>query len=467
MKKLISILALVSVIIPIFILGVKPVVSENKTYATADVIEINKQVIAVVPNGTGVETLLITPDNEIKKLAEAVSDGSGIEPQGVYARMEGSQPIAYVAAGTAVQKYDISSPNWPALLKSIDSPLGYTRDITGRDNTNLILIAGDKGVKELETIELAPIREIWKGTVYGIDTNAKGEVVLNGYNKAVTLGRNGAARFIANLKHKQPAITKPYITSEGIGFAAGDQGVKKIGADVEFASPSGFGYSVDAIDGDNYIYFVNGWGVYKLDKNLNQIDFQTINLIDGWALGLKVFTAYGKTKILVLASDRIYLLDDNLEILDIYTYQPMRNLKTISVDDDASKLSIASKASPAGQSLSVRVSKAPVRAGERVKVYVTGFYPGEPLTIEVGSKLNSPDSQGNITPNPKNLIERTVADGNGNVVFEHIVIPEQKSYPVMINLRVFGQSSRLTYSSAVRVEEPEPEVVPEPKIANL
>jgi len=450
MKKIISILSLVSVIIPSFLLGVKPAVSDNKTYNSADVIEINKQVIAVAPNGSGVETLLITRDNEIRKLAEAVPAGAGIKPQGVYTRMEQGQAIAYVAAGAAIQKYNISSPTWPALVKSVDSAVGYAHDITGRDNTSLILVAGDQGVKEMETRELAPIREIWKGESYGIDINANGKIVLNTYNKALTLHRNGAAEFVANLKHNQPALTKPYITSGGAGFAAGDQGVKKIGANVEFASPSGFGYSVDALEQDDYIYFVNGWGVYKLDKNLNEIEFQTINLIDGWARGIKVFKAYGKTKILVLASDRIYLLNDSLEILDIYTYQPMRNLKTISIDDDPAQLKMAAKASPSDQPLAVRVSKAPVMPGERIKVYVTGFYPGEPLILEVGS-----------------LTERTVADGNGNVVFEHIVIPEQKSYPVMINVRVFGQNSKLNYSTAVRVEEPEPEIAPEPEIVDL
>ncbi|MFH1713449.1 MAG: hypothetical protein ABH896_04700 [Candidatus Jacksonbacteria bacterium] len=466
MKKIISLLTLASVIIPISVLTVKPVNSTAKTYGFADVIEISGQTVAVVPNGSGIETLSITSDNKIKKLAEAVPGGNGIKPQSAYVKIENGKAVAYVAAGAAVQKYDISSPSWPALIKSIDSPVGFTRDIAGKSGTSLILIAGDKGVKEMETNGLSPIRDVWNGTAYGVDVNDAGKMVINSYDKGVTLNPNGSAEFVVNLKHAQPALKKPFITPSGTGFVADDNGVKKIGAEVVFASPSGFGFSIDA-DSEGYLYFVNGWGVYKLDKNLNQIDFQTINLVAGWAQGIKVFQSNGKTKILVLASDRIYLLDENLSILDTYTYQPMRNLKTIGIDDDPAKLQIAAKASPADQPLSVRVSKAPVKPGDIIKVYATGFYSGEPLTLEVGAQVNPPDPQGNIIINKDNLTEKSVADGNGNQVFEHIIIPEQKTYPIMINIRVFGQNSKRQYSLALRVEKPEPPKPVKPEIVNL
>ena len=466
MKKIISLLMLTSVIIPISVLTVKQANSTAKIYSSADVIEISGQTIAVVPNGSGIETLSITPDNKIKKLAEAVPGGNGIEPQSAYVKIENGKAVAYVAAGAALQKYDITSPTWPALIKSIDSPVGFTRDIAGKPGTSLILIAGDKGVKEMETNNLSPIRDVWNGTVYGIDINDAGKIAVNSYNKGITLNPNGSAEFAVDLKHAQPALKKPYITPSGTGFAADDSGVKKIGAQVVFASPSGFGFSIDA-DSEGFLYFVNGWGVYKLDKNLNQLDFQTINLIAGWARGVKVFEAGGKTKILVLASDRIYLLDDSLSILDTYTYQPMRNLKTIGIDDNPEELQVAAKTSPANQPLTVRVSQAPVKPGNIIKVYATGFYSGEPLTLEIGAQVNPPDPQGNIIINKENLTEKSVADGNGNQVFEHIIIPEQKTYPIMINARVFGQNSKRQYSVAFNVEQPEPPKPVEPEIVDF
>jgi len=467
LNKFLAITALLLLIIPVSLLRVKLVKSETKTYQSADVAQIGSDIIATVTNGSGLETLLITRGNKIKKLAEAVPNSSGARTENVLTRQEGEKTIAYVAAGPILQKYDISRPAWPVLMESIDSPVGYARDVSAKPKTNLLIIAGDKGAKELETNTLTTIRDIWNATTYGIDISPDGKTVLNTYNKAVVLNRNNVAKYLANLKHAGPISKKPYITPAGTGFAADENGVKKVGTDITFTSPSGFGYSLDA-DYAGYIYFVNGWGVYKLDKNLNQINFQTINLIGGWARGVKVFTNQnGYTRILVLATDRIYLLSAGLEILDIYSYQPMRNLKNIEIDDNPAELKIASKASPAGQPLRVRVSKAPVVSGDHIKIYATGYYSGEPLALELGKNLNSPRADGTIILNTENLIAKTVADGNGNVVFEHIIIPEQKSYPTMINARVYGKYSKKHYTSAIRVNAPKPEEPEEVKIETL
>lgn len=452
MKKILGIMLVSMSIISVSAFAVKQTArSETKVYATGDVVEINGETIAVVANGTSLEFIAVTAQNELTKLSEAIPRGDGIEPQSVIVKSENGKPVAYVAAGAAIQKYDLRDPRWPALMSSVDSPIGYARDIASRETGNLILIAADKGVHEFEGTTLNRIRELSFGTAYGVSINEAGDVVVNGSKEALVVMRNGMAEFATPVTHGEPKTARPYITSSGTGFVSDDQGVKKLGSSAMFKNPSGFGYSLDA-EG-SIIYFANGWGVYALDGSLAELDFQTINMEGGWARGVKSFSAHGKQMILVFASDRIYLLNNSLNILDVYEYQPMRNVKTLSLANDPTG-HVAASMSPARQPLSVRVSKAPVKPKEIIRVYATGYYPGEPLVLEAGAVINSPDQIGNIVINSKNFIERSVADGSGNHVFEHIVIQEQSSYPTMINVRVFGENSKLHYSVALQVETP-------------
>ncbi len=464
MKKIISLLTIVS-IIALTGVGVKQnAESATRIYTNAGVLDVNGKTIAVVANGASVETLSITSDNHIVKLAEAIATGNGIEPQAVYTRIENGKPIAYVAAGAAIQKYDISSPSWPSLVSSVDSPLGFTRGITGRSGVPLIIAGGDRGVAEFESTTIMKTRDLWKGTAYGVDANDNGEIVINGFNTAAVLDRNNAPVFTGTVLHSEPVAAVSYISPSGTGFVADDTGVKKLGAQVKFQSQSGFGYTVDSID-DGFVYFANGWGVYKLGSDLQQINFQTINQIGGWARGVKVFRAYGKTRVLVLASDRVYLLDDNLLILDTYQYVPMQNVKTMSIDKPAQLQ--ASSITLGDQALHVSVSKAPVQPGDIIKVFAVGYFPGEQLILEAGPTVYPPDAFGVIVPNSKNLIERSITDGNGNQVFEHIVIPEQSNYPMMINVRVYGVNSHKQGSVALQVQAPTPVAPKEPEITNL
>lgn len=462
MKKILAMMLVALSIISVAAFTVKQTAnSETKVYAHGDVAEINGETIAVVANGTSLEFIAVSAKNELVKISEAIPRGDGVGPQSVIVKLENGKPVAYVAAGAAIQKYDLRDPHWPSLLLSIDSPIGYVRDIAARETGNLFLVAGDKGVHEFEGTNFNRIRELSMSTAYGIAINDEGDAVVNGSKEAVVITRNGSAQFATSASHSEPKTARPHITSSGTGFVADDSGVKKLGSGAIFKSPSGFGYSLDT-EGDT-IYFVNGWGVYALDGALQERDFQTINMVGGWARGVKAFSANGKNLVLVFASDRIYLLDDALTILDIYQYEPMRNVKTLALDTDPTGVTAAS-VSPARQPLSVRVSKAPAKPGDIIRAYATGYYPGEPLVLEAGATVNAPDALGAIAVNTKNFIERSVADGSGNHVFEHVVIPEQTSYPVMINVRVFGENSRLHYSVALQVETP---VSPAPVVPSV
>jgi len=465
MKKILSLLLISMSIISVSGFIVKQSASsETRVYKSGDVLQINGETIAVVANGTSLELITVNADNKLKKISEAIPRGDGIEPQSVVVKSEGGRAVAYVASGAAIQKYDLRDPYWPSLLLSVDSPIGYARDIDARETGNLFLIAGDKGVYEFEGTNFNKIRELWKSTAYGVKINEQGDVAVNGSEEALVIAHDGSAQFVTPVSHNDPKTAHPHITSSGTGFIGDDGGVRKLGSSAIFKNNSGFGYSLDA-EGDT-IYFANGWGVYALNGALEELNFQTINTIGGWARGVKSFSANGKRLILVFASDRIYLLDDGLAVLDVYQYQPMKNVKTLALDSDPTG-SEAARKSPPRQPLSARVSKAPVAPGEIIRVYATGYYPGEPLILEAGSVINSPDQLGNIVVNNKNFVERTVADGSGNQVFEHVVIQEQASYPMMINIRVAGENSKLHYSVALQVQSPTPPAPVPPSITTL
>ena len=80
---------------------------------------------------------------------------------------------------------------------------------------------------------------------------------------------------------------------------------------------------MSGIDSEPYVYGVNGWGVYKLGKQkLELADFTSINERGGWATNVSAFPTSSGIRVVVTAKQQVYLLDENLHILDTYTYQP-------------------------------------------------------------------------------------------------------------------------------------------------
>jgi len=152
-------------------------------YKAADFAVINDRQIVVTANQNGLEILEIK-DNVWRKLGEAKLLQVKSQPNGLLVRQEADGYYAYLAAGTEVFRFEITSLTWPVLLTKQN--LGSTvYDIAARPNHQTIIIAGAFGLKQLENKHLGTIRNLWQNPVYGLSINPAGNLVANGLNEVL------------------------------------------------------------------------------------------------------------------------------------------------------------------------------------------------------------------------------------------------------------------------------------------
>ncbi|HLC95048.1 MAG TPA: hypothetical protein VJH89_01045, partial [Patescibacteria group bacterium] len=157
-------------------------------------------------------------------------------------------------------------------------------------------------------------------------------------------------------------------------------------------------------------------------------------------------------RVVVTAKQQVYLLDEHLNILDTYTYQPYPSTSGVVVSQADSQIE-----SPKGKALSAWVSSHDVRYNTFFSAYGSGFWPGEEVTAEFGPyhPVQYPQTPSKIYPNPDNASEIGWADANGNVKVANIYV---KEFPLMrtdisnvMQVTLYGKQSGLTYSTNINV----------------
>lgn len=422
----------------------------QRVYKSLDAVEIAGRTIMVASNSQGMETFQITA-NRIKKLGEAQAVITG-ETAGLYARQEKDGFYAYVAAGKELHKYNIKSAEWPSLNKSIKTD--YTLyDISGRPDVSTILVAGESGVQEFETGNLGLVRKIVNAPSYGVYATSDRRSIVATRDNTIVFDAHFRPQFgdEITIDIRQTGANKPYGDNHKRSYVMTNSALKKVGTQLEFPNQSGYGYSVAGLDDYEYIFASNGQGVYKFNKALVMENYNALGKNGAWCRGLKVVKIQDKIRVLVAADDRIYLTDENLNVLDVYSYEAPKNLRPgPSFGTSPQDIKIAAKKSIPGLALQVRTNTAQARALDKITVYASGYWPGEPLTIEAGPYTSS---FANL-PDARNKTDRTLADAYGNAIAYNIRLPEYKTYPKTINVRVIGKNSKLSYATTMKVLEP-------------
>ncbi len=176
------------------------------------------------------------------------------------------------------------------------------------------------------------------------------------------------------------------------------------------------GFDIQASGHTNYVYFSNGVGVVKLDKEMKLIDYAwTGNLggYAGWAMGLKVVHNNGD-KIVVFNNTNILVLDDKLD-----------KIASISSTEEADEYPV--------ENLYLRLDKPQAAANSSLSLTGGGFLPQEQLNISFDGK------------------QQVIAYSDNNGRFSAIVkVPE--TMPGAYDIKVEGAKSKLHYSISFQVQ---------------
>ena len=369
--------------------------------------------VVVATTQQGIEVLEIENDRLVKR---GEANQPGAVTIGSYARGE----EVFVAAGSKILKFDISDINWPE-LEIQKNYAGYAHDISG-NSSGSIVIGGTKGLELYSPEGLGLIKKLFVYPVYGVVKNSKGNMLFNTEDEVIMIKDNGFITHRQAVEGTEKWLRKPYSDGMGSHYSSGDDRFIKLASSHTFSNWSGTSYGVDGVDSEPFVYGVNGWGVYKLSKtDMRLREFISINERGGWATSVNAFKSTNGIRVVVTAKTFVYLLDENLNILDRYSYQPYPGTGNVVLSAAQAQLE-----SPQGKALSVWTNQREVHYDESFSAFGAGFWPGEEVIAEFGPSPSVMFQQkpSKIYPNPKNVLEKGWADANGNVKVPNIYVKE-------------------------------------------
>lgn len=363
MKRLI----LVSFVL--FILLLRPILiaqgaesGEQFFYQSGDIIKDNDRQILMAANGREIELIEIGGNDKFYKFDEFDTLG---EPTRVMAAKVENRNHAVVLGGDKIALYDLGNLNNIILKKRLGpywSKYDFYYDLSPYVG-NKFLTAGKKGIAIWDSNTLDNLEYIYDKKSYGVA----------GFNYAVyAVTEEGA--LIMNAERKRTIDShikvgehnhKPFVDAIGVGYFPGDDVVKMRTYTnyKNMANPSGAGNAIDGFPNSRFIYFVNGWEIQKLDKNLKLIrKYSAGNKKGAWMSGIKAARlAQGNRIIVFNGAGGILLLDENLRRLAEYNYIPVYNLNVAQG--------------------SLKVSPTHTKPGYPVMVVGRGFWPGENVKL--------------------------------------------------------------------------------------
>jgi hypothetical protein len=425
MKKVLIIVALFAVLGASFLMN--PAESKNKPYYSGDSVSYQGKFYVGTTN-TGKFELFVLEGNQLNNVLTIQSTDWG-NPEFVDLLFEKANGglFVYLVNGRYLYKYDITNPEVPTVVKKIkDNSWDWFARVE-KVNGNLVTI-GSKGVKvwnqDYKVIDsYSMVNNMSLGSIEFAD---KGKLILNLQDKLNIYSTASRQRVAEYSIASNDVKTSRAITSDSdskLVYLVDDKSLKAVNfeGDVkqEFKHVGVTGYDVINSTDPNYLYFSDGVGVVKVDKEtFKPADWSWTNNYSpagSWAMGLS--SAYDATgeKIAVFNGSNILVLDQKMNKVAVFMAQE-KETRPI-------------------EGLSLGVDKNIGAAGSQVAVHGTGFGLGEDLKITFN----------------KIIVANIKADDNGR--FETIItVPAIAHTPLSTDIKVTGLNSKKTYSTSFRIE---------------
>jgi hypothetical protein len=425
MKKVLIIAVLFAVLGVSFLMN--PTQGKTKPYYSGEAVNYNGQVYIGSVNSGKFELFALENGEIMKKTAVTSPANESKEFYDLLFSKESGRLYVYLVNGRVIYKYDISNPAIPSLVMKIkDNSADWTSAIA-RVNGQLVTVT-NRGTRIWnKDYQIVDSYNMISDKNYGAASFSSGNVAVSAKNKLAiysTASRTKVAEYTIAVNDEN---TKRDIVSDSdsnLVYVVDDKSLKAINVEgqvvreFKHVSSAGYDVAVSAVN-PNYLYFSDGLGVVKVDKEtLKPTDWSwTIRTAPqgSWAMGLRTVNDGAGEKIVVFNGSNILVLDDKMNQVAFYE----------SVE----------KETASQENLSLSLDKNRGAANTQVLVRGTGFGLGEDLKIEFD----------------KILVSQLQADANGR--FETIVaVPAVDFHRLPTDIKVTGKSSKKTYSVSFLIE---------------
>jgi hypothetical protein len=398
---------------------------ETKSYYSGDALVYQSELYVVTAN-TGSLELFRLQGKELKRLAKIKPLDPKFGRYGnfydAHLRQEGTKLFVYTVSDFSLYKYEVSGANLNLVTSLRNSYWEWYNRVDEIDG-QLVTIS-EKSLK------------VWNDNLQ----------VINEYsfsNSQVPYNVRGNNRFLFNIQNGRlyvydresrivvkeiplnfrvnPSAHKIYIDANNDVYVVDDYYAKKFNLDGKLLSSFKHldyeGFDISASGFSQFVYFSNGIGVVKLDKDtMKASDWAWTGGIAGprgWAMGLESVNLQGD-KLVVFNNANILILDDKLnKIASLVAEEQEENIY-------------------ASENLFLNLDKNSAAANSQVMINGGGFFPNEDLSLDFGG-----------------TVFNLKADKRGR--FQEILgVPylEAGAY----DIKITGSASQLTYSISFKVE---------------
>ncbi len=303
----------------------------SQVYYSGEAIYYKDKIIIGTVNTGNLEIFEFT-DGKINKVADMLSKQSRFVDEiyfDLLFNIENDELFVYLAAGRHLYKYNISDFQNIKLDKQIKDNAWSWYLALDRSDDRLFTATSKRN--KLMNYNMDYINEYEVENEYhkNINLNPSGDLIFNVKNDKVEIHSVKARTLLseAPLVINQKTDKNLFFDDEHEEFYIVDDEKLKVfnynGNEVRsWKHISTMGYDVVGLDSSNHVYFSDGFGVVKINKeSLKPTDWvytTDLKAKNGWAMGLKVVATKEGEKLIVFNNSSILVVNDDLEIIDYH-----------------------------------------------------------------------------------------------------------------------------------------------------
>lgn len=451
-KKILTAFVFIGVIATITTIITLPGKTKMKSYYSGDAINYNEKLVVVSTDSESLE--VFTQESTglerrftIRPFDERFNKDDSF--YGVKLNIENGHLYAYTISGYTLYKYDISSLNKATLIKKDKNTYWEWYNKVDKFGNNIVTVSA-KGVKVFNSdLQVIDSYNITNDIPYNISSGGDKDYIFNlkGKNDVIEVfsreRRSVANNLQINFYGGENNRSIYFDAYDNNIYFADDYSVKKISLKGELKGTFehlGYpGYDVSS-SGNEYLYFANGLGVVKIQKNNMSVATSrrtgNVSVAEGWAMGLKAVATKSGERVVVFNNSSILVMDNNLKVLGFFA---------AGKDDKVY----------AKENLFLNLSSGSVDSGSQVEVTGGGFFSKEKLVIDFyGKKYEvNADKDGRFS---KILNVPELSDSNSrNKTFSETEENgmEIKNITERTDVKVTGDQSKYTYSISLYIKD--------------
>lgn len=424
-KKILIVTVLLSLVGSAFLIA-SPAKSKTKPYFSGEAVSFNGNVYIGTVNSGSFELFALENGKIYRKTAiQSVDRESNVFVDLLFWK-ENSKLYVYLINGRYLYKYDISNPIVPKEVAKLKDNSWDWFSRLSVSNGKLVTV-GSKGVKVWnKDLIVVDSYNMFKDRDMGsANFSSKGDLALNLQSDTLkiysTASRNKVAEYSIASTDKRTNREVVGDSEASLIYVVDDEALKAIDLEgkvkQEFMHTSNVGYDVAPSINPDYIYFTDGQGVVKVNKDTFKPTKWAYSYIGtpagSWAMGLKAVADGSSEKVVVFNGSNIWVLDQNLKTIASYE----------SVEKETRPI----------EDLALTIDQNRAAPGTQVSVTGRGFGLEEDLVVEFAG-----------------LKQATIrADKNGRF---QTILAVPSVLPTAADIKVTGKNTKKTYSIGFKIE---------------